>query len=245
MAALISSKMNTEPTSFSKTKILLVEDDASLGFVIKDNLQQNGYEVTLCTDGEQGEQTFTDNQFHLCLLDVMLPKKDGFSLARTIRAINKNVPILFLTAKSMSEDKLQGFETGADDYITKPFNIKELLCRIEVFLRRSTVSNINAEKPITLGRFTFDYPNLTLQSSSLEKTLTQKEADILKMLHLHRGSVLRREEILKHIWGDDDYFMGRSMDVFISKLRRYLKDDPAVKILNYHGVGFKLEVKDI
>jgi DNA-binding response OmpR family regulator len=226
-----------------KNRILLVEDDPSLGFVIKDTLSQNNFDVTLCVDGEQGAATFSSNSFQICILDVMLPKKDGFSLARTIRSTNKDVPILFLTAKSMTEDKLEGFKTGADDYITKPFSLEELLCRIEVFLRRGNTNPSMEDKVFSIGQFKFDYRNLTLKNSSQEKVLTQKEAEVLRLLHIHRGRVLKREEILTQVWGDDDYFMGRSMDVFISKLRKYLKEDPAIQIVNYHGVGFKLEEK--
>jgi DNA-binding response OmpR family regulator len=225
-----------------KIKILLVEDDPNLGFVIKDTLTQHNFDVTLCANGEQGEKNFSEGIFQLCLLDVMLPRKDGFSLARSIREKNKNIPILFLTAKSMTEDKLAGFGTGADDYITKPFSIEELLCRIEVFLRRSTQTDVVVSENIfSIGEFEFDYKNLTLKNKDQQKVLTQKEAEVLRLLHLHRGRVLKREEILTNVWGDDDYFMGRSMDVFISKLRKYLKEDPAVRIVNYHGVGFKLE----
>lgn len=221
--------------------ILLVEDDPSLGFVIKDNLSLRGYDVTLCSDGDAGERSFLVNQYNLCILDIMLPKKDGFSLARSIRKINSSVPIIFLSAKSMEEDKLEGFSTGADDYMTKPFSLEELFCRIEVFLRRSH-SNVQSENKIVfLGNYAFDFSNLTLKNNATEKTLTQKEAEVLKLLYHNRERVLKREEILRHVWGDDDYFMGRSMDVFISKLRKYLKEDPSVQIVNYHGVGFKLE----
>jgi len=221
-------------------KILLVEDDPNLGFVIKDNLLIKGYDVTLCIDGEQGLNIFSAYEFNLCILDVMLPKKDGFTLARNIREQNKNVPILLLTAKPMVEDKLEGFQSGADDYITKPFNFEELLCRVEVFLRRGYVAM--DEKKIALGRFVFDYTNLSLKTEGSEKFLTQKEADVLRLLYINRGRVLKREEILTQVWGNDDYFMGRSMDVFISKLRKYLKDDSSVQIVNYHGVGFRLEM---
>jgi DNA-binding response OmpR family regulator len=225
-------------------KILVVEDDPSLGFVIKDNLSMKGYDVTLCKDGAEGEQTFNKHAFHLCILDVMLPKKDGFSLARDIREKNKEVPILFLTAKSMVEDKLAGFQTGADDYITKPFSLDELYYRIEVFLRRSNGSPATEKDDVfQVGQFKFDPLNLVLKSNLTEKTLTQKEAEVLKLLYKNRDRVLKREEILTHVWGNDDYFMGRSMDVFISKLRKYLKDDPAIQIVNYHGVGFRLEVR--
>jgi DNA-binding response OmpR family regulator len=174
----------------------------------------------------------------------MLPKKDGFTIAKTIRKKNSQVPILFLTAKSMVEDKLIGFQSGADDYITKPFNLEELVCRIEVFLRRATiVVEGKSEKILHVGGFAFDPLNLVLRTNSTEKTLTQKEAEVLKLLYQNRDRVLKREEILKHVWGDDDYFMGRSMDVFISKLRKYLKEDPSIQIVNYHGVGFRLETR--
>ncbi|HEY9048656.1 MAG TPA: response regulator transcription factor [Ohtaekwangia sp.] len=223
-------------------KILLVEDDPSLGFVIKDNLCLKGYDVTLCTDGEAGSTAFHTDVFNLCIFDVMLPKLDGFSLARRVRAENQNIPILFLTAKAMMEDKLAGFQTGADDYITKPFSLEELLCRIEVFLRRSSDTVPSPLKKFQLGNYEFDYTTLTLRNEQMEKTLTQKEAEVLQLLYYNRHRVLKREEILKEVWGDDDYFMGRSMDVFISKLRKYLKEDPSVQIVNYHGVGFRLEV---
>jgi DNA-binding response OmpR family regulator len=226
--------------------ILLVEDDPNLGFVIKDNLLLKGYQVTLCSDGNMGEAVFQDHPFDLCILDVMLPKKDGFALARSIREKNKVVPILFLTAKSMVEDKLAGFQTGADDYITKPFSLEELYYRIEVFLKRSAGSMHEApsnDNIFKVGDYEFDPLNLVLKNKSTEKTLTQKEAEVLKMLYKNRDRVLKREEILNQVWGNDDYFMGRSMDVFISKLRKYLKDDPAIQIVNYHGVGFRLEVR--
>jgi DNA-binding response OmpR family regulator len=222
----------------------LVEDDPNLGFVIKDNLSLKGFDVTLCKDGEEGENTFHNNSFDICILDVMLPKKDGFAIAKSIRGKNKSVPILFLTAKSMMEDKLTGFQTGADDYITKPFSLEELIYRIDVFLRRSNGTPEKSEmKVYSVGGFSFDPLNLTLKTSSTEKTLTQKEAEVLKLLYQNRDRVLKREEILKEVWGDDDYFMGRSMDVFISKLRKYLKEDPSIQIVNYHGVGFRLEVR--
>jgi DNA-binding response OmpR family regulator len=226
----------------SLKKILLVEDDPSLGFVIQDNLILKGYDVTLCTDGEQGERAFLDRAFQLCILDVMLPKKDGFSLAASIRGRNKDVPILFLTAKTMTEDKLKGFQTGADDYITKPFSLEELYYRIEVFLRRTRETE-TIDAVFTVGQFQFDPFSFTLRHKNLEKILTQKEAEVLKLLYRNRDRVLKREEILTHVWGDDDYFMGRSMDVFISKLRKYLKTDPDIQIVNYHGVGFRLEIR--
>lgn len=226
----------------SKSKILLVEDDPSLGFVVKDNLSLKGYDVTLCKDGEEGEQEFTKNSFNICVLDVMLPKKDGFALARSIREKDKNVPIIFLTAKAMTDDKLEGFGTGADDYITKPFSLEELYCRIEVFLKRSTTSAGENAGSLSIGEYEFDTANFTLKHKNEERVLTSREAEILKQLYSHRDRVLKREEILLAVWGNDDYFLGRSLDVFISKIRKYLKDDPNVQITNFHGVGFKLDL---
>ncbi len=222
-------------------RILLVEDDPNLGFVIKDNLIHKGYHVTLCVNGEEGLETFLGSAFDVCILDVMMPKKDGFSLAQTIREINKQVPILFITAKAMLEDKIAGFHAGGDDYIVKPFSMEELYLRVEVFLRRSGI--VNTETTFAVGKFTFDYHTFTLQHTSGNKTLTQKEAEVLRLLCSNKERVMKREEILTTVWGDDDYFMGRSLDVFISKLRKYLKEDPRIEIVNYHGVGFRLEVK--
>jgi DNA-binding response OmpR family regulator len=224
------------------TKILLAEDDPSLGFVIKENLILRGYEITLCIDGDQVQQIFEELNFDLCILDVMLPKVDGFMLAQFIRKKNQHIPILFTTAKSMLEDKIAGFRSGGDDYILKPFSIEELCLRMEVFLRRTNQFQANTDLH-SIGDYHFDRSNLALHHPSGSKTLTQKEADVLQLLCLNRDRVLKREDILKTIWGNDDYFMGRSMDVFISKLRRYLKDDPRVQIVNLHGVGFRLELK--
>lgn len=225
-------------------KILVVEDDPGLGFVIKDNLLHRGYNVTLCTDGEEGEKVFDNDSHHLCIFDIMLPRKDGFSLARSVRKKNRHIPIIFLTAKSMMEDKLEGFQSGADDYITKPFSLEELYCRIEVFLRRSGEQPAEPEGIFSLGKYFFDYRRLTIKNGDAEKKLTQKEAEVLRFLCTTRNRVVKREEILNQVWGDDDYFMGRSLDVFISKLRKYLRDDPSIQIVNYHGVGFRLEVNN-
>jgi len=223
-------------------KILLVEDDPALGFVIKDNLAHKGYEVTLCKDGEQGHEVFDQQLFDLCIFDVMMPKKDGFTLAQEVRKKNNQVPILFVTAKAMLEDKLNGFRVGGDDYIVKPFSMEELFARVQVFLRR-TYGNQDGNNSFSFGEYLFDGTNFKLSHPSGEKTLTQKEAEVMKLLCCNKERVLKREEILRTVWGDDDYFMGRSLDVFISKLRKYLKEDPNVEIVNYHGVGFKLEVK--
>lgn len=222
-----------------RNKILLVEDDENLGYVIHDNLTLKGFNVTWCKDGEEGWSLYNTAPADLCLLDVMLPKIDGFTLAQRIRHLNKGVPILFLTAKGMLEDKLAGFKSGGDDYISKPFSMEELICRIEVFLRRG--DHHEPRNTFVLGAYQFDFLNLSLNHQEEKKSLTTKEAGILKMLIENRNRVLKREEILKAIWGDDDYFAGRSMDVFISKLRKYLKKDTSVQIINYHGIGFKLQ----
>ena len=220
-------------------KVLLAEDDAALGYVVKDGLVQKGYAVEWCTDGEKAQEFFDQHPVDICVLDVMLPKKDGFSLAQHIRKSNPTVPILFVTAKGMLEDKVEGFSSGGDDYLVKPFSMEELLLRMDVFLRRTgSSSNPDVHK---LGHYQFDPRNYTLHHPSGEKVLTQKESEVLALLASHRDRVLKREEILKKVWGNDDYFMGRSLDVFISKLRKYLKEDPSLEIVNYHGVGFKLE----
>ena len=223
-------------------RILLVEDDPGLGFVIKDNLAMKGYDVTLCADGDDGQKTFQNHPFDLCIFDVMMPKKDGFTLAKDVRQKNQQVPILFVTAKSMVEDKIKGFTSGGDDYIVKPFSMEELCLRIEVFLKRSKGLH-PIDESFSIGQYTFDGVNLTLVHPTASKVLTQKESDVLKLLCLNKGRVLKREEILKAVWGNDDYFLGRSLDVFISKLRKYLKNDPSIEIVNYHGVGFRLETK--
>ncbi len=223
--------------------ILLAEDDFSLGFVIVDQLKLDGYRVTLATDGSDALKRFNEKQFHLCIFDVMMPKKDGFTLASDIRKINSEIPILFLTAKTMTEDKVQGFKSGGDDYLTKPFSVEELQLRIKALLRRV---NIKVDKPedkiISIGHFQFDTENLCLTIQNSKKSLTKKEAQILKLLFKFNGQVLPREVILNAVWGQNDYFVGRSLDVFITKLRKYLKDDDRILLSNIHGVGFKLEI---
>ncbi len=221
-------------------KVLLVEDDPNLGFVIKDNLEQKGYTVLLSTNGEDAFLEFNNNTVDLCVLDVMLPKKDGFSLAQQIRLTNKEVPILFITAKGMLEDKVAGFKSGGDDYLVKPFSMEELCLRLEVFLRRAKQANAN-ELKFQIGSYHFDFKNLKLHHPSGDKNLTEKEAHVLKLLCENRTRILKREEILKTVWGQDDYFMGRSLDVFISRLRKSLKEDRHIQITNFHGVGFKME----
>jgi len=228
-----------------KTKILLVEDDSSLGFIISDQLKTDGYSVTLCTDGAEGFQRFNENKFHLCIFDVMMPKKDGFSLARDIRKIDTNIPILFLTAKSNDEDKVEGFKSGGDDYLTKPFNAEELQLRVAAMLRRVNIKPENLEESkIEIGDYIFDTINFNLKHPNFEKNLTKKEAQILKILCKFKNQVVAREIVLTGVWGQDDYFVGRSLDVFITKLRKYLKEDERIQISNSHGIGFKLEVAE-
>ena len=221
-------------------KILLVEDDLNLGFVIQDNLKSAGYHVSLSKDGKEGLQSFHEQNFDICILDVMLPKKDGFSLAQDIRKVNEEIPIIFLTAKSMTEDKIKGFQSGGDDYMTKPFSMDELMLRIEAILKRTKGSE-EIQKGYRLGKLFFDTINYCLIEGDNKKTLTKKEADILRLLCEQDGKVVERDVILNLVWGDDNYFNGRSLDVFITKLRKYLKPEPSVQIKNVHGVGFLLE----
>ena len=227
-----------------KTRILYVEDDVNLGFVTKDNLLKKGYDITLVQDGLTAAQTFTQQKFDLCILDVMLPKIDGFALAQKIRDKDKNIPILFLTAKSMLEDKLQGFKLGGDDYITKPFSIDELVSKVEVFLKRSKVYATNAEEKnlYHIGNYEFDFKELTLKNKNNSYALTLREAELLRMLSLNRNQVVRREAILHQVWGEDNYYIGRSLDVFVSRLRKMFADDPHIQIENVRGVGFKFIV---
>lgn len=226
----------------TKAKILLVEDDTNLGFVIADQLKSEGYQVVLCSNGQEGHIRFTEDTYHLCIFDVMMPKKDGFTLAREIRKINTETPILFLTAKSMTEDKVAGFNAGGDDYLTKPFSFDELSVRVKALLKRVNIHEDTEEKVIQLGTYVFDTENFTLKHPEFEKTLTKKEAMVLKLLCQFKNQVLPRETILTAVWGQDDYFAGRSMDVFITKLRKYLSHDDSISIANIHGIGFKLEV---
>ena len=227
--------------SKSKAHILYVEDDESLSFVTRDNLELQGYQITYFEDGLQAKNAIYSQDFDLCILDVMLPEIDGFTLAKEIRKLNPHVPILFLTAKSLKEDRLHGLRIGGDDYITKPFSIEELILKIEVFLRRSRIVQ-SPSRTTQLGQYEFDHPNLTLRLKEEKKRLTQKEADLLKFLAEHRNEILKRSLILERLWGQDDYFLGRSLDVFISRLRKYLKKDESIKIENIHGVGFRLLV---
>ncbi len=228
-----------------KAKILLAEDDTNLGFVISDQLKSEGFSVTLALDGAEAFQKFNQDKFHICIFDVMMPKKDGFSLAKDIRNIDKDIPILFLTAKSMTEDKIEGFEVGGDDYLTKPFDFQELLMRIKALLKRVNISIDEAEeKKISLGSYLFDSENYKLTHANFEKSLTKKEAQILVILCKFRNQVVSREIVMNAVWGQEDYFIGRSLDVFITKLRKYFSEDEKIQISNIHGIGFKLEIAD-
>jgi DNA-binding response OmpR family regulator len=223
-----------------KARLLYVEDDESLGFVTRDHLELQGYQVVHCADGPSALIALREGEFDLCLLDVMLPGIDGFSLAEEIRRKNADVPILFLTAKSLKEDRIRGLRLGADDYVTKPFSIEELILRIEVFLRRSRVSGAPKDY-YQIGQYEFDYANLELRISDEVKRLTQREADLLRFLWKNNNQVVKRSSILETVWGEDDYFLGRSLDVFISRLRKYLKHDERIRIENIHGVGFCMQ----
>lgn len=230
----------------TKATILLVEDDTNLGFVISDNLKKHGYDVKLAIDGIDGLNRFNESRPDLCILDVMLPKKDGYSLAKDIRKISPDVPIIFLTAKSQTQDKLEGFNAGADDYITKPFDFDELLLRIDAILKRTLDKNGLTKKDIfKIGDYTFDFKNqLLTYKDGTEQHLTKKEADLLRLLVININNLAERDLLLESVWGKNDYFTGRSMDVFISKIRKYLSKDPRVELINVHGVGFKLLVTE-
>lgn len=224
-------------------KILLVEDDPNFGAVLKDYLSINDFEVTLAKNGMEGFEKFKKDNFDLCILDVMMPYKDGYTLAREIREKNKEVPIIFLTAKSMKEDTLKGFEVGADDYISKPFSMEELLARINAVLRRSQEDNeAQNETFFTIGNYTFDYQKRHLTYKGEITKLTSKESDLLRLLCLNENKVLDRTHALKAIWEDDNYFNARSMDVYIAKLRKHLNKDENIEIINVHGKGFRFVV---
>ncbi|MCE3228106.1 MAG: DNA-binding response regulator [Bacteroidetes bacterium] len=229
-----------------KTKILLVEDDDSLGPLLLEYLEAKGFETKLANDGKKGADMFFKGQFDLLLLDVMMPVKDGITLAKEIRVVDKNVPIIFLTAKSMKEDTIEGFNAGADDYITKPFSMEELLARVTAVLRRTNKvrSTESEEVNFKVGDYQFNSEKQVLQHGGQEQKLTTKESQLLRLLCVHKNDVLDRNFALKTIWHDDNYFNGRSMDVYIAKLRKYLKEDSKVEIINIHGKGFKLLVNN-
>jgi two-component system, OmpR family, response regulator len=228
-----------------KTKLLLAEDDQNLGTILKSYLEAKGFPTVLCVNGKEAWEAFNHQEFNFCIIDVMMPLKDGFSLTQDIRRINREIPILLLTAKSMQQDILKGFSVGADDYLTKPFSMDELLARIQAILRRIELSSTGISRNndvFEIGKLKLNFPRQILETPEGEVKLTSKEAFLLKMLCEKPNAVLERTEALKAIWQDDSYFNARSMDVYITKIRKYLKADPNVNIVNVHGVGFKLVI---
>jgi len=227
-----------------KLTLLLAEDDLNLGVLLVDYLETEGFMVKLCKDGEMALKAYQNNQFDLCLFDVMLPKMDGFSLAKEIRIKDKKIPIIFITAKSLKEDKLKGYDIGADDYITKPFDEEELLWKIKAITRRApSDKKASQTEIISIGKYYFDFDNQSLTIANKTRRITEKESEILKFLSANKNKVVKREDLLKSIWGENDYFLGRSLDVFITKIRKYLKDDPNLNIENIFGVGFILNTE--
>lgn len=226
-------------------KILLVEDDDALRFIVKDNLEQRNYQVSVAENGEVALNLFQKQKFDLILLDVMLPKIDGFQVAQKIRKADEQTPIIFLTARSMTEDKITGLTIGGDDYIPKPFSMEELLLKIKIFLKRSQSQPVSLEnsKQFTIGRYLFQPDDLTLSLNGEIRTLTMKEAELIRLFAENANKVLSRNEILEKVWGSNDYFLGRSLDVFISRLRKYFSKDPGIRITNLHGIGFRFSVR--
>ena len=225
-----------------KVKILLCEDDENLGMLLREYLQAKGYDTDLLPDGDAGSKAFMKNTYDVCVFDVMMPKKDGFTLAQEVRAVNTEVPILFLTAKTLKEDILEGFKIGGDDYITKPFSMEELLFRIEAILRRIKGKKLNEKIVFKIGKFVFDSQKQILSIGDKHTKLTTKESELLGLLCANANDILERNYTLKTIWIDDNYFNARSMDVYITKLRKLLKEDESVQIINIHGKGYKLIV---
>jgi DNA-binding response OmpR family regulator len=225
-----------------KYKLLIVEDDPNLGQILKEYLELKGYDTVLCPDGDAGSKAFNQDVFDLCILDIMMPKKDGFTLAREMRITDKKTPIVFLTAKSMKEDTIEGFRVGGDDYLTKPFSMEELLLRLKAILRRTATRDTgrDGQKEFQLGSLNFLSDKQLLISNNKEIKLTTKESELLYLLCLNKNEVLNRSTALKKIWHDDTYFNARSMDVYITKLRKHLKEDDSIRILTIHGQGFKL-----
>lgn len=225
-------------------KILYVEDDPSLGFVTKDSLEEEGYSMFHFADGKEAWKAFKKDKFDLCLLDVMLPEMDGFTLAEKIRDQNAQIPIIFLSAKSLAEDRIQGLKVGGDDYITKPFSLEELVLKIKVFLKRNAISDKDISEDIfRFGSYEFCFSQLTLVFNGETQKLTHREAEVLKFFLEKKNQVIKREEILTAIWGRDDYFLGRSLDVFLTRIRKMLSKDETIKLENIHGVGFKLNLE--
>jgi len=226
-------------------KILIVEDDKNMGYLLRENLKVSGFVPVLCINGQEGIEAFKTGSFDLCLLDIMLPKKDGLTLASEIRKENKEIPIIFLTAKSLDEDKITGFKTGCDDYVTKPFNIEELLLRMRAILKRDKSREaVVKENKFVFGDYELNYPERKLIKGNIPKNLSTKEADLLKVLLTHENEVVPRTNILKEVWGTDDYFVSKSLDVYLNKIRKYFQGDPKIEIMNVHGFGYKLYVKN-
>lgn len=226
-----------------KTKVLLVEDDQTLGFLMTEFLTSNGFDITLCQDGLTGLKTFSSRPFHFAILDVMLPEMDGFTLAKKIKEISPDLPVIFVTARSMKEDKIKGFNLGVDDYITKPFDEDELLCRIQAILNRLENRTKGKGEKIPVGIYSYDNDNQCLCLNGDCRRLTRRENEVIQLLIQNKGQIVKREMILKAVWENSDYFSGRSLDVYISKLRKYLQDDPSIVIENIPKVGFLLQVK--
>ena len=226
-----------------KQHIFLVEDDLSFGAVLKSYLEINDYEISWTDDGKYALEHFRNGNYHICILDVMLPNVDGFTIGREIRKINQDIPMVFLTAKSLKEDILKGYNLGADDYITKPFDTEVLLAKIQAIIKRQSVQAVQEENIFQIGSYVFDVKLRNISRNGEKQKLSPKEADLLKLLCLNQNELLSRDTALNKIWGEDGYFTARSMDVFITKLRKYLKDDPNIEIRNIHGSGFLLEVK--
>lgn len=231
--------------SNEKIKILLAEDDLNLGFLLVDYLDAEGFDVKLCKDGEMALKAFQGSPFDLCLLDVMMPKLDGFTLANTIRSVDKKIPIIFITARSLKEDKLKGYGLGADDYITKPFDEEELLWKIRAVIRRiPEFNNENRKDVLPIGNYNFNFYNQSLSLNGIMRRITVKESEILRYLSDNRNKVIKREDMLIALWGKNDYFYGRSLDVFITKIRKYLKEDSQLSVENVFSVGFIFNVPE-
>lgn len=226
----------------SKYKILYAEDDETLAFLTKDNLEQY-YDVTHCVNGEECLDSFKNNLYDICIFDIMMPKMEGFELAEKIRKMNADIPIIFLSAKTLKEDRIKGLRLGADDYLVKPFSIEELLLKIEIFLKRSQKNVIVNKNIYSVGKYNFDSENYLVYTDVEKISLTQRESDLLKLFLDNKNVVLKREQILKSLWGEDDYFMGRSLDVFISRLRKILANEKGIAIENLHGIGFKFRIE--
>lgn len=227
----------------SKPRLMYVEDDDVLSFITKDSLEEKGFEIYHYPNGEAAFNAFKNQGFDLCIIDIMLPKMDGYTLAQKIREIDYEIPIIFLTAKSLKEDKIKGLTLGADDYLTKPFSMEELILKLQIFLKRKKVVKTDSEQIYNIGKYIFNHTYLTLIIGDVQKRLTQKEADLLLFLFENKSKLIKRSEVLNKIWRQDDYFAGRSMDVFISRLRKYLSEDENIEIENIHGVGFKFNIK--